>query len=556
MTSSHFKLFHFLPATALFLGITAIFLHQEIARAAFTTSAPAQATGLNGWKYDPLFTVGDTVNGYTPVGILDGIGAVDGTTIGLNSNLVRVLVNHELSAGTGASYKVNNGGLTINGGARISYFDIDKTTRQIVNAGLAYNAIYDRNYNLITNTSQFKDGILSSRTSLDRFCSGSAFGRYSFGNGIGFEDTIYFAGEETSNGTQWALDVAGGNLWAVPQMGRGAWENWTELNTGRTDVVALLGGDDTTGAPLYLYVGKKGGAGDGSFLDRNGLKQGKLYAWKSNTGALDPSQFNGTGNSLNGQWVELANQGSGTGYVNGYASANTLRTQADNQGGFSFARNEDLTTNPNNGTQAAFNATGNSLYPSDLWGDTYILDNQLVFDINGQLDTNASTANLNILYDGDDAGKGQFPGPDYGLRSPDNLDWADDGLIYVQEDPAVSGFGATSQQQPSIWQINPTTGKLTRVAQLTNPDPATLAEWESSGVLDVTHLFDTKPGEKVLIFDIQAHTLKGGNIATYNLVEGGQLGLLTTAVPEPLTLLGAGCAMGFGAFFKRKLKAK
>jgi len=40
-------------------------------------------------------------------------------------------------------------------------------------------------------------------------------------------------------------------------MGLAAWENVTELNTGRTDKVAFLVGDDRAGAPLLLYVGDK-----------------------------------------------------------------------------------------------------------------------------------------------------------------------------------------------------------------------------------------------------------------------------------------------------------
>ncbi|MGV2390515.1 MAG UNVERIFIED_CONTAM: hypothetical protein LVR29_26645 [Microcystis novacekii LVE1205-3] len=75
--------------------------------------------------------------------------------------------------------------------------------------------------------------------------------------------------------------------WAAPEMGRGAWENWTEIDTGRSDRIAMIGGDDTESAPLYLYIGEKNGVGDGSFLDRNGLKQGKLYVWVGDEG-VDP----------------------------------------------------------------------------------------------------------------------------------------------------------------------------------------------------------------------------------------------------------------------------
>ena len=73
------------------------------------------------------------------------------------------------------------------------------------------------------------------------------------------------------------------------------------------------------------------------------------------------------------------------------------------------------------------------------------------------------TAKLDILYDGDDAGAGQFEGSDFGLRSPDNLDWADDGFIYVQEDRSTSNFGQTSGEEASIWRLDPNSGELLRV---------------------------------------------------------------------------------------------
>lgn len=544
------------PALLLSLGTAATVFLPARASAQFVTSAAPQATGLNGWHYSPLLTIGDTINNaggssYTPAGILDGIGAVEGSTVGLNSNIVRVLVNHEISAGQGTSYQVNNGSLTISGGARISYFDIDKTSRQIVGSGIAYDAIYDRSSNLVTDTNQFNDVL--AKTTLDRFCSGSAFGRHSFGNGIGFEDPIYLAGEETNDGTQWALDIKNGNLWAVPRMGRGRWENWTELNTGRTDTVALLGGDDDgTSAPLYLYIGQKNAVGDGSFLDRNGLQQGKLYAWKAEGGEANPSQFQGTGSSRNGQWVELTNQGTGSGYANGWATAATLHAEAYSKGAFAFSRPEDVTTNPQDGTRAAFTSTGqaNLFGGADKWGMTYVLDLDFAFTPAGELDTNASQASLKILYDGNDAGGNQFAHPDYGLRSPDNLDWADDGYLYVQEDAAFSGFCDTSGETPSVWQVNSQTGTATRIAQLVPTAGTACEQWESSGILDVTALFPTQPGEKLFLFDVQAHGLP----VAPGLVEGGQLGFLATPVPEPLTLLGAGTAIGFGAFFKQELR--
>ncbi|MDX2216195.1 MAG: hypothetical protein SFY66_23215 [Oculatellaceae cyanobacterium bins.114] len=86
---------------------------------AFDTTSSSMLNGANGYTVDPLFTVGETIDGYTPPGILDGIGAY-----ALNANTVRVLVNHELVEGRSYAYQVQgaNGSVTIPGGARVSYF--------------------------------------------------------------------------------------------------------------------------------------------------------------------------------------------------------------------------------------------------------------------------------------------------------------------------------------------------------------------------------------------------------------------------------------------------
>jgi len=135
--------------------------------------------------------------------------------------------------------------------------------------------------------------------------------------------------------------------------------------------------------PLYLYVGTKNGAGD--FLDRNGLKNGQLYAWKATaTGVNSPAEF--VSGTQAGTWVPInarnaANAGT-TGYdALGYKNATTLRTEADAAGAFSFSRPEDLATNPSNPLQIVFASTGASISAgntadstadaTDVWGTIY-----------------------------------------------------------------------------------------------------------------------------------------------------------------------------------------
>ncbi len=542
----------------------------EVARGQ-TAYPEAQMKGIGNWQTEAIFTVGEEINGYTPTGILDGIGAFK-----LNDNTVRFLVNSELNGGTGYSYDLNTldgnptNDVTVPGGARISYFDVDINSKEVVDGGLAFNRIFDRAGDLITDTSQFPIG-----ASLNRLCSGMHVDAGTFG----FVDDIYFAGEETNGGTEFVLDVAsigsaqGGALYAAPALGRAAWENITPIDPGNPNQVALLVGDDREAAPMYLYIGEKDSTPGAGFLERNGLAQGTLYAWVARNGDTTPTLGGfSTGSSILGDWVEVVNTGTPNdpGFdSDGYATQDALDTQTgraqllnntivpgfNNLGAFLFSRPEDVATNPNNPSEIVMASTGRpNLFPQDSWGTTYTFDNDLT----------ALTAQATVLYDGDVAPG--FAGPDFGLRSPDNLDWADDGNIYIQEDRSIGAFCETSGEEASIWKLDPSNGnQLTRIAQMdrsvvvpggvTDGDPTDCGDWESSGILDVTELFGSK--ERLFVLDVQAHSLRDGIIASENLVQGGQLILMSESVPEPTSTLGllalAG-AVGIGTHGRERKK--
>ncbi|MBE9174557.1 hypothetical protein IQ225_03135, partial [Synechocystis salina LEGE 06155] len=85
-----------------------------------------------------------------------------------------------------------------------------------------------------------------------------------------------------------------------------------------------------------------------------------------------------------------------------------------------------------------------------------------------------------------------------------------------------------------IWRLDPNSGVLTRVGQInrdavpegqTDSRPTDIGNWESSGIVDVSSLFDAAPGT-LFLFDVQAHSLRDGIIADAGLVEGGQLAFL------------------------------
>jgi serralysin len=510
----------------------------------FDTTQPSQVKGLNGYTVDPILTVGDKVGNYALPGIPDGIGAFE-----LNDSTVRVLVVSELSNTVGYRYKLKNG-LELPG-ARASYVDIDKRTLQVTDAGLAYDTIINREGKEVTAATDLEFG------GINRFCSAALIEAHQFGAGNGLTDRIFFSGEETLGGTQFALDIKNNTLHAVPWFGRAGWENITEINTGTTDKVAFIIGDDNN-APLTMYVGEKNARKDGSFLDRNGLAQGKLYAWVADDPAdaadaieTSSADFKGTNSSAKGKFVEIAyydpsKRGTAVdgpdtdttiqndlGYdAQGFATYAQQNKLAADAKAFFFNRVEDVSTNPNDGTQVVAAITGVA-GTENVFGTTIRID----VDFNN-INAGNITGKVDILYDGNDADK-----RDLGLRSPDNLDWADDGKIYINEDRAISAalFAGSGRAEASIFSLDPAAANpsttLTRIAQVdrtavpagqTDTAPTDVGNWETSGILDVSKLFGNKPGE-VFLFDVQAHSVRGGSIITATNVDGNADGRITDA---------------------------
>lgn len=518
---------------------------QNLSVKAFDTvfpdgNVPLLKARVAGLKVSELLTIGESVNGYRPTGTPDGMGAYL-----KDPNTIRLLVQSEITKTAGYAYKLANG--TELTGARIHYLDIDKTSSQVIGGGLAYNKIFDRAGKEVVAATQIS-GDASGSAGFDRFCAANLIEANAFGAGRGFVDRIHLLGEESSSasgglgGTMVALDVASSSLHALPALGFGSWEGATALDTGNTNQVAILLGDDyasaTVGAPIYLYVGTKSTATGASFLERNGLVGGKLFAWVADTGAAlnRPSEFKGYGATAKGTWVEIATRDATkagtTGYdALGYKSAALLRADADSKNAFLAARIEDLDFNPNKPSQAAFVATGNETFDggSDLLGTVYTLD--VSFSAAG-----APTAGtLKVVYDGDDAANGPT-----GLRSPDNIAFSKDGFLYIQEDKAVYGGAADvkyGQEKGSIWKLDPTTGKAIRWAQIDDtidPDGSggqaldkndtgyKAYGWESSGIIDVSNLYGHAPGTDFFA-NVQTHGVKGGAINDFNLVAGGQI---------------------------------
>jgi hypothetical protein len=106
-------------------------------------------------------------------------------------------------------------------------------------------------------------------------------------------------------------------------------------------------------------------------------------------------------------------------------------------------------------------------------------------------------------------------------------------MLYVQEDAADARFAEVSELEAGIWQLDPASGAARRIAVINrtavwppsarDARPGMRGVWESSGIIDVTGVFTTAAGETLLLTTVQAHTLKGGEIAAQKLLQGGQI---------------------------------
>ena len=497
-------------------------------------TAPMLRDGPGGaaLRVSALLTTGEITNGldsgspaYGAPGIFDGLGAYDN-----GDGTLTLLVNHELGANDGYQMTVRGLNPAV-AGARISRFviakDIDGNPAngfqaRVLSGGLAYDEVKS------VDPTFAKGGFT-------RFCSANLSEPFQFGGGQGFVDRLYFVGEEGGPGRFFVLDTANADLHHVPALGRGGWESAVAVDTGSANTVALMLFDDTSGTAnhLYLWVGVKDPT-SAELLRRNGIdaSSGALYAWKAET-INTQAGLNAVPllTDVSGHWEPL---GSGTD-IAALTSAAQLRALAQSKGAMAFIRIEDGDVDPTTGRVVAFNTTGGG--GADLYGNTNLIDLSQAFAADGSLLTAAHTSALRVVVDGD-----RLTGlaRQDGVRNPDNLAWGRDGKLYIQEDRSVPGGTADGQfgaQEASIWQVDPLTGASHRWAQIdrgavpvaygqTDSAPGDIGNWESSGVIEVSHLFGAAPGT-VFFTDVQAHSLTNGTLhgAPY-LVEGGQIQLI------------------------------
>lgn len=499
--------------------------------------------GVNGTSVKTIYEFGTPVNGFYPTGVPDGMGAYKTS----NGN-IRLLVNSEIRPTVGTTYSLANG--TQLKGARINYFEINPATDSVLSSGIAYTTAYDRNGNIVTSASQINGG-LSTTDGYNRFCAANLIKANTFGIGRGFDRDLFLVGEESGTyATMQVLDPATNTLYGLADLGYGGWESATVVDTGRTDKVAVMLGDDYVDAPIYLYVGTKNTASS-NILEKNGLLNGQMYVWCADAGASSSASLP-AGSSTPGSWKPLnvkdASKAGTSGYdAYGYKLASTLRAEAKAMNAFLGYRIEDVDTNPKNPTEFVFNTTGGqstgtgsaAVGSGDYYGSTWTLN--IGFSSAGL----PVSGSLKHLYDGDSSGNLQS-----GIRSQDNLAWSPNGYILVNEDRSIEagadgGAAAWGSQEGSIWRLDPVTGQALRAAYIdrtvasgiTDNLASTVGGWETSGIIDVSALYGNPAGVDFYTA-VQAHGITGGTIASQSLVEGGTIEHLRMPIQQQLSIGG------------------
>ena len=124
----------------------------------------------------------------------------------------------------------------------------------------------------------------SEANSFARLCSAdlpavSAF--YNASTGLGTQNRIYMAGEETgAEGRAYAFIASGsdkGKAYELNRLGKFSWEN-SVANPWSGNKTVVIGTDDSTPGQVYVYTGTK--TNTGSDIERAGLTNGSLRGIK------------------------------------------------------------------------------------------------------------------------------------------------------------------------------------------------------------------------------------------------------------------------------------
>ncbi len=499
------------------LGLTAAVAALPAAMAAqgFVTAVKPYVVPVDpAYSIKPLLSAGDRVpetsnpsREYQMVGIPDGLGAhrnSDGT--------ITLYMNHEL---TNTTESETVPGVEKNRGAIVSKY-ILAADGSVLSGERAYDTVYMEN-TLIGPAAETGN----STPGFGRFCSGALVGPRE-----GFSTHIYFPNEESTGATTFdgkgglAVAVIDNAAYALPKLGRFPWENTVPMRT-RNDKTVIIGMEDGPSTPdsqLWLYVGTRISSPGSTILRRNGLDNGKLHVFVSDTpGMISEVEFQS--GTIEGHWVEIPNAETLTDVE--------LEAAADAVGAFSFIRPEDGAFNKRSRADYYFVTTGSphtapgASAPANKLGRLYHLE------LSRASDPATQPSKLTVVYNADQVINA---GGDIAI-SPDNIDTSRDFLMINEDGTSESRPVMTAKgRDGSVWRfeigddakIN--VASATRVASLNPPGRDGIAVlagvWETSGVLDATRLF----GNGTWLTDVQAHSPTTAPLP--GTVEDGQLVLM------------------------------
>ena len=446
-------------------------------------------------RVEALLTAGTVIGGNIYAGLPDGMGVID------NGTTFTVLQTHEISASNGA---VRAHGST---GAFVDEIVIDKATHTVLSVTDLGQRIFQDNDG---------DGVYTQATTqISRLCSAnladvSAF--YNAATGLGTQTRIFLSGEENGvNGRAFGFIATGadkGNVYELPGLGNLSYENAVANAWSGDKTVVMLDNDTGPAGQVYMYVGTK--TNTGNDIHKAGLVGGKLYGViangigaANNTSAINGHEAAATSPPTSGTFTvaEIANAATLTGAQ--------IDAAANIAGISGFFRPEDGAWDPTNHNKYYFVTTADQTHPTRIWSLTY---------------ADVTTPELGGTF------KMEFQGIPGVHVMFDNLTVdATNGHVLLNEDPG------NYKGPASIWDFNPATGAIVRVARL---DPALFGDGdgvtnsvlpvaphtndkETSGIIDVTCILGDSDTRAYLV-DVQDH-YKTNVPATF---EGGQLNVL------------------------------
>jgi len=446
-----------------------------------------------------LLSVGDRVprtaditQEYQMVGIPDGIGAYRAET-----DETVVYFNHEFG-NTVTSEPII--GQPLNRGAIVSKIILDDEGR-VTSGDRAYATVWNEN----TLVGPAAD-VGNTTPGFTRFCSGSL--EY---KDAGFDRPIYFAGEEgggaaTFDGTGGlAVAIFDNELHTLPKFGRFPWEN-TLAQPKKGERTVLLGMEDGPTTPdnqLYMYIGTKDRKKGTSPMRRNGLDNGLMYAFVSDTPGMT-TELTFTSGSIVGHWVQIPNPET--------LSDVQLEVAADAIGAFGFIRTEDAAFHPTNPDIVYFVSTGSG--PGNQLGRLY----KMTLDPSNPV----GNTTIELITNADVLAAG---GVDTAI-SPDNVGLSADYLM-INEDGTTPSRARMEVlgREASIWRFDIKNGHTAdRIAELNPPardavDVPTSGTWETTGIIPIKGF-----KKDAWLVNVQAHSPTTAPAA--NTVEDGQLLLM------------------------------